>query len=69
MMSNWSQFCFTGGYIEVPVTLPGLGGVAGLWQSVARRLGGGKPWESRVWCYFGADGAFPDTVWRNPAKS
>ena len=34
MMSSWNQFCFTGGYIEVAVTLPGLSGVAGLWPTV-----------------------------------
>lgn len=34
MMSSWNQFCFTGGYIEVAVTLPGLAGVAGLWPAI-----------------------------------
>ena len=33
MMSSWNQFCFTGGYLEVAVTLPGLNGVAGLWPA------------------------------------
>ena len=33
-MSSWNQFCFTGGYIEVSVTLPGLNGVAGLWPAI-----------------------------------
>ena len=34
MMSSWNQFCFTGGYIEVAVTLPGKSGVAGLWPAI-----------------------------------
>ena len=24
MMDSWNQFCFTGGYVEVAVTFPGL---------------------------------------------
>ena len=36
MMSSWNQFCFTGGYLEVAVTLPGLNGVAGLWTAAWR---------------------------------
>jgi beta-glucanase (GH16 family) len=34
MMSSWNQFCFTGGYIEVAVTMPGQSGVAGLWPAI-----------------------------------
>ncbi|KAA1466606.1 glycoside hydrolase family 16 protein [Dentipellis sp. KUC8613] len=34
MMSTWNKFCFTGGYIEVSVQLPGLNNVAGLWPAV-----------------------------------
>ena len=34
MMSSWNQFCFTGGYIEVAVTLPGKAGIAGLWPAI-----------------------------------
>ena len=34
MMSSWNQFCFTGGYIEVAVTMPGQSGVAGLWPTI-----------------------------------
>lgn len=34
MMSSWNQFCFTGGYIEVAVTLPGKSGIAGLWPAI-----------------------------------
>ena len=33
-MTSWNQFCFTGGYIEVAVMFPGLGGIAGLWPAV-----------------------------------
>jgi len=34
MISSLNQFCFTGGYIEVAVTLPGLSGIAELWPVV-----------------------------------
>ena len=34
MMTSWNQFCFTGGYIEVGVTLPGQSGIAGLWPAI-----------------------------------
>jgi len=33
VVDSWNQFCFTGGYLEVAVTLPGLNGVAGLWPA------------------------------------
>jgi beta-glucan synthesis-associated protein KRE6 len=29
MMSTWNKFCFTGGYIEAAVTLPGITNVVG----------------------------------------
>lgn len=34
MMTSWNQFCFTGGYLEVAVTLPGQAGIAGLWPAI-----------------------------------
>ncbi|KAF8514321.1 beta-glucan synthesis-associated protein [Hysterangium stoloniferum] len=34
LISTWNKFCFTGGRIEVSVTLPGTTGVAGLWPAV-----------------------------------
>ncbi|TFY75995.1 hypothetical protein EWM64_g8017 [Hericium alpestre] len=34
MMSSWNKFCFTGGYIEASVQLPGLNNIAGLWPAV-----------------------------------
>ncbi|KAI0053742.1 glycoside hydrolase family 16 protein [Auriscalpium vulgare] len=34
MMSSWNKFCYTGGYLEVSVMLPGLTNVVGLWPSV-----------------------------------
>ncbi|WVQ81378.1 hypothetical protein IAT38_003502 [Cryptococcus sp. DSM 104549] len=34
MMSSWNRFCFTGGYIEVAVSLPGRSDVPGLWPAV-----------------------------------
>ncbi|KAF6762238.1 glucosidase [Ephemerocybe angulata] len=30
----WNKFCFTGGYIEANVRLPGINNVAGLWPAV-----------------------------------
>ncbi|GLB37064.1 putative beta-glucan synthesis-associated protein (SKN1) [Lyophyllum shimeji] len=34
MMSTWNKFCFTGGYIESSVQLPGANNVVGLWPAV-----------------------------------
>jgi len=34
MMSSWNKFCFTGGYIEANVSLPGLNNVMGLWPAI-----------------------------------
>ncbi|WVO15331.1 hypothetical protein L204_102987 [Cryptococcus depauperatus] len=34
MMSSWNRFCFTGGYIEVSVSLPGKNDVPGLWPAI-----------------------------------
>ncbi|KAL7410477.1 beta-glucan synthesis-associated protein-domain-containing protein [Mrakia frigida] len=34
MMSSWNKFCFTGGYVEVSVMLPGRPDVLGLWPAV-----------------------------------
>jgi len=34
MLSTWNKFCFTGGYIETNVSLPGLANIAGLWPAV-----------------------------------
>ena len=34
VVTSWNQFCFTGGYFEVGVTLPGLNRVAELWPVV-----------------------------------
>ncbi|KAJ1032390.1 hypothetical protein NDA16_000417 [Ustilago loliicola] len=31
MLQSWNQFCFTGGYIEVSMVLPGSPDIAGLW--------------------------------------
>lgn len=33
MLQSWNQFCFTGGYIEVSMVLPGAPDVAGLWPA------------------------------------
>ena len=33
MMSTWNNFCFTGGIVEVAVTLPGSPTVSGLWPA------------------------------------
>lgn len=34
MVSTWNKFCFTGGYIEANVSLPGLPNVTGLWPAI-----------------------------------
>ncbi|KDQ21152.1 glycoside hydrolase family 16 protein [Botryobasidium botryosum FD-172 SS1] len=34
LLSSWNKFCFTGGYIEVNVSLPGQSDVFGLWPAV-----------------------------------
>ncbi|KAM0746475.1 beta-glucan synthesis-associated [Meredithblackwellia eburnea MCA 4105] len=31
MLQSWNKFCFTGGYIEVSIQLPGIGSVGGFW--------------------------------------
>ncbi|WVQ63753.1 uncharacterized protein L199_001906 [Kwoniella botswanensis] len=34
MISTWNQMCFTGGYVEVSVSLPGTSNVYGLWPAI-----------------------------------
>jgi len=34
MISGWNRFCFTGGYVEVRLILPGHNNVSGLWPAV-----------------------------------
>ena len=34
MMSTWNRFCFTGGYVEASVSLPGTSQVYGLWPAI-----------------------------------
>ena len=34
MIQTWNKFCFTGGYIEANVSLPGLSNVLGLWPAI-----------------------------------
>ncbi|PBK78840.1 glycoside hydrolase family 16 protein [Armillaria solidipes] len=34
LVSSWNKFCFTGGYIEAAVQLPGASNVMGLWPAV-----------------------------------
>ena len=34
MLQSWNQLCFTGGYIEVGVNLPGRPDVSGYWPGV-----------------------------------
>jgi beta-glucan synthesis-associated protein KRE6 len=34
MMSTWNKFCFTGGYIEASVQLPGVSNIVGLWPAI-----------------------------------
>ncbi|KAJ3517199.1 hypothetical protein NLJ89_g646 [Agrocybe chaxingu] len=34
LLSTWNKFCFTGGYIETSVQLPGASHVAGFWPAI-----------------------------------
>jgi len=34
MITTWNKFCFTGGYFEVSVQLPGVNNVVGLWPAI-----------------------------------
>ncbi|KDR85358.1 hypothetical protein GALMADRAFT_218450 [Galerina marginata CBS 339.88] len=34
LMATWNKFCFTGGLVQVSVTLPGANNVVGLWPAV-----------------------------------
>lgn len=33
MVTTWNKMCFTGGYIEVRIVLPGSPDVSGLWPA------------------------------------
>lgn len=43
MLTSWNKFCFTTGYIEARVSLPGAGDVAGLWPGVWTMGNLGRP--------------------------
>lgn len=34
ILTTWNKFCFTGGYIEAAVQLPGANNILGLWPAV-----------------------------------
>ncbi|KAF8893334.1 glycoside hydrolase family 16 protein [Infundibulicybe gibba] len=34
LLSSWNKFCFTGGYIEASVQLPGANNILGLWPAI-----------------------------------
>ena len=34
MITSWNKFCFTGGYVEASVQLPGVSNIQGLWPAV-----------------------------------
>ncbi|KAJ3514147.1 hypothetical protein NMY22_g14838 [Coprinellus aureogranulatus] len=55
MLASWNKFCFTGGYIEASVTMPGPNNVVGLWPAIwtmgnLGRAGYGATLEG-VWPY------------------
>ncbi|KAF8070141.1 beta-glucan synthesis-associated protein [Lyophyllum atratum] len=55
LISSWNKFCFTGGYIESSVQLPGASNIVGLWPAVwtmgnLGRAGYGASLEG-VWPY------------------
>lgn len=39
MLQSWNKFCFSGGYIEVSVSLPGSNDVPGFWPGTLSRRG------------------------------
>lgn len=47
MLQGWNKFCFTGGYLEVSVKLPGDNILGGLWPAGGR--GGGWNYGTSVW--------------------
>ncbi|KAI0348522.1 beta-glucan synthesis-associated [Trametopsis cervina] len=34
MITTWNKFCYTGGYLETSVVLPGISNIVGLWPAV-----------------------------------
>ena len=34
MIQTWNKFCFTGGYIETSVSLPGVNNIVGFWPAL-----------------------------------
>ncbi|KAH6913815.1 glycoside hydrolase family 16 protein [Coprinopsis sp. MPI-PUGE-AT-0042] len=55
LLSSWNKFCFTGGYIETSVMLPGANNILGLWPAIwtmgnLGRAGYGATLEG-VWPY------------------
>lgn len=34
MLQTWNKFCFTGGYIEASVSLPGVNNIQGFWPAI-----------------------------------
>jgi hypothetical protein len=57
MIQSWNKFCFTGGYIEVSVSLPGVTDIVGLWPAVwtmgnLGRAGYGASLEGMVCLFF-----------------
>lgn len=39
MLQSWNKLCFTGGYIEVSVSLPGSPQISGFWPGTWLRSG------------------------------
>ena len=38
MLTSWNKFCFTTGYVEVSVSLPGAGNAPGLWPGTHNHI-------------------------------
>ena len=34
MVQTWNKFCFTGGYVEAAVSLPGVNNIQGFWPAI-----------------------------------
>lgn len=72
MLQSWNQFCFTGGYIEVNVSLPGAPNISGLWPAAwtmgnLGRAGYGATTDGNwPYTYDTCDvGTMPNQTWAN----
>ncbi|GAA5850712.1 hypothetical protein JCM8547_009065 [Rhodosporidiobolus lusitaniae] len=72
MLQSWNKFCFTGGYMEVNVSLPGVPTAQGFWPGIWTMGNLGRPGyggsNDGVWpyTYNACDvGTLPNQTWSN----